>query len=358
MGVSLIAKGLVGLVIPFGVVGFYHVLRRRLPDRSIWGSLLWGTPLALIVAAVWYGPVIGKHGYAFIDQFFIQHHFARYVSNKYKHPQPFYFYFTIIPLLAMPWSGALIESLVRIRPTQWRGENPISKTRAFAVAWLALPIIFFSFSGSKLPGYILPALPGVALLVGDLVVSGKSRWTTRITGLICLCLAVTGIVFAARSGKLSVVQATIITAPLVVAGVVAFVWWQSRVWSTIVVGGTTVLTLVLVLSVVAPKVAEVESVRDLLRRADERGYTNLPVFARSADDRSAEFYATGRVVYDSTGEPVMLEKIPEMRAEAQTRGSILVVVPDDYVDIVRRLPDMEIVGSNGRVALILVRSVR
>ena len=316
--------------------------------------MFWGIPLAVAVAALWYAPVIAKHGYSFIDQFFIQHHFARYVSNKYKHPQPFYFYFTIILLLAMPWSGALIESLGRTRAAQWRGESSLNKMQAFVLAWLAFPILFFSFSGSKLPGYILPALPATSLLVGDLIVTGRSRWTMRVTGLICLCLSITGIVFAAKSGALAVGRAALLTLPMVFAGIVAIIWSRWRFWSMIIVGGATVLTLVVVLNSVAGKVAEVESVRDLLRRADERGYSNLPVFARAADDRSAEFYAAGRVIYDSTGEPVMLEKIPEMRAEAQTRGPILIVVPADYVDIVRRLPDMEIVGTNGRVALIAV----
>jgi 4-amino-4-deoxy-L-arabinose transferase-like glycosyltransferase len=310
----------------------------------------------LIVAALWYGPVIAKHGYSFIDQFFIQHHFARYISNKYKHPQRFYFYFTIILLLALPWSGALIESLVRTRAFQWRSEDPLNKTRTFALAWLALPILFFSFSGSKLPGYILPALPATALLVGDLIDTGRSRWTMRITGLMCLALAITGIVFTTKSGAVSLANATLITSPMVLGGIIAIRWSQARFWSVIVVGGVTVLTLVLVLNSFGPKFAEVESVRNLLRRADARGYSNLPVFARSADDRSAEFYASGHVVYDSTGEPVMLEKIPEMQAEAKARGPILIVVPADYVDIVRRMPDMEIIGTNGRVALIKVIS--
>jgi hypothetical protein len=177
----------------------------------------------------------------------------------------------------------------------------------------------------------------------------------RITGLICLCLALTGVVFAAKSGVLSVASATLLTLPIILGGAIAFVLAQSRFWSTIVVGGATVLTLVIVLNSVAPRVADVESVRDLLRRADGLGLSKLPVFARGTDDRSAEFYAFGRVVYDSTGEPVMLERIPEMRAEAQTRGDILVIVPADYVDVVKRLPDMEIIGSNGKVMMIVVR---
>jgi len=80
VGLSLLAKGLVGIVIPFGVLGFYYLLRRRWPARNVWVSLGWGVPLALAVSATWYGPVIAKHGWTFINEFFIQHHFARYVS--------------------------------------------------------------------------------------------------------------------------------------------------------------------------------------------------------------------------------------------------------------------------------------
>src|SRR6185503_1918561 len=82
VGLSLLAKGLVGVVIPFGVVGSYYLLRRSWPSRTVWLSLFWGVPLALAVSAIWYGPVIARHGWTFIDEFFIQHHFARYVSNK------------------------------------------------------------------------------------------------------------------------------------------------------------------------------------------------------------------------------------------------------------------------------------
>src|ERR1051325_7887686 len=104
VGLSLLAKGLVGIVIPFGVVGLYYLLRRSWPVRSVWLSLSWGVPLALAVSAIWYGPVIARNGWTFIDEFFIQHHFARYVSNKYHHPQPIYFYPAIILMLALPWT--------------------------------------------------------------------------------------------------------------------------------------------------------------------------------------------------------------------------------------------------------------
>ena len=42
-------------------------------------------------------------GHQFIDEFFIQHHFQRYTSNKYLHPQPFWFFFVVLPLMTLPW---------------------------------------------------------------------------------------------------------------------------------------------------------------------------------------------------------------------------------------------------------------
>src|SRR6185503_18340108 len=183
IGLSLLAKGLVGVVIPFGVVGAYYLLRRVWPERSVWLSLIWGVPLALAVSAVWYGPVIAKHGWTFIDEFFVQHHFARYVSNKYHHPQPIYFYPVIILLLTLPWAVHLVLSLANARKWEWRGSDSPSIVRVFSLAWLLLPIIFFSFSGSKLPGYVLPALPGAALLVSSrLTFVRNAKWPLMIAG--------------------------------------------------------------------------------------------------------------------------------------------------------------------------------
>ncbi len=128
-----------------------------------------GCSAGLAVAAIWYGPVIARHGWSFIDEFFVQHHFARYVSNKYHHPQPIYFYPVIILMLALPWTPFLIDALVKVRRWTWRGDDSLSIVRVFSLAWLLLPIVFFSFSGSKLPGYILPALPAAALLIADVL---------------------------------------------------------------------------------------------------------------------------------------------------------------------------------------------
>src|SRR5205085_12350768 len=91
-GLSLLAKGLAGYVIIFGALVLYYLIRRERPGRQFIMSFFWGLPLSFAVAAIWYGPMIARDGYTFIDQFIIQHHFARFTTNKYHHPQPFFFY--------------------------------------------------------------------------------------------------------------------------------------------------------------------------------------------------------------------------------------------------------------------------
>src|SRR6185436_17589877 len=107
--------------------------------------------------------MIARHGWLFIDQFIIQQHFARFVTNKYHHPGPVYFYLPVLIGLALPWTIVLSASLTSSRRWNWRGASPLDRLRVFALAWMVVPVVFFSFSGSKLAAYILPALPPVAV---------------------------------------------------------------------------------------------------------------------------------------------------------------------------------------------------
>ena len=348
VGMSLLAKGLVGIVIPFGVAGLYYLLRRRWPARHVFVSLVWGMPLALAVAATWYGPVIAKHGWTFIDEFFVQHHFARYVSNKYKHPQPLYFFPAITLMLTLPWSGFLIDALARVRSWNWRTDDSESILRVFSLAWLLLPIVFFSFSGSKLPGYVLPALPAAALLITERLVS-PLNWPFRVTSVICFVLGVGGIVYAAQSGHVSMTCAVVAALPMVAAGVAAFVL-RGGVALASVSAGILILVVVL-LTCAAPPIVHRESVRDLLELADARGYANVPVVAQRSDDRSAQFYAHDRVIYNDEGEVVPFDEITVDQARSRG-GKLLVIVPVDYIEKYRGTPGLEVIGDNGRTAIL------
>src|SRR5258708_6303224 len=172
------------------------LLRREMPPRRFVKSLLWGIPLALAVAAVWYGPIIHRHGWKFIDEFIIQHHFARYLTNKYHHPEPFYFYGPVLIAYSFPWTIFLAAAFISARRWKWRGGNALDRLRVLAFVWVIVPLIFFSLSGSKLTTYILPVLPAATLLIGDRITQflGQQRGDTviRLTGLFLISLAVFG----------------------------------------------------------------------------------------------------------------------------------------------------------------------
>lgn len=362
VGVSLLAKGLVGIVIPFGVIGLYYLMRREWPRKSFILSALWGIPLACVVAGLWYVPVIARHGWTFVDEFFIQHHFARFVSNKYHHSQPFYFYLPVVLIMTLPWTAVFIKALVSARRWQWREQSVESKRRVYALAWLVVPIAFFSFSGSKLPGYILPALPGAMLLLGKslsgFVRDEEGNAGVRVTGAILLLLALLGILYAVRTREITILCALVIAAPLIIAGLLAILWKQRRALRLELICSAMFISGALFLNCGVERISQLESVRDLIQQADARGYASTPVFYMLTDDRTGEFYAGGRLGYKTDGEPFRFDGADEAARAARERGgTALVFVPTkwenqltDYSAI-----ETEIIGSNGVLTLAAIR---
>jgi len=362
VGVALLAKGLVGIVIPFGVGGAFYLFRRELPPRSFWMSLLWGLPLAAAIASIWYAPVIARHGWPFIDEFFIQHHFARYVSNKYRHPQPVYFYFVILAPLTLPWTAFLVDGLIKIRHWRWRAPNPDEKARVCAFAWLLVPLIFFSFSGSKLPGYILPVVPAAALIAGERLTrfaagaSGGLR-AMQVTGAILLVFAIGGFVYARQTGNLSSACAIAIVLPLLAGGLFAVFVTHRRATAAILIICATLASTAISSSCGVEQIGARESVRDLIKLADSRGYVSSPVYILHRLDRTAEFYAAGRLPYGADGEPLRFEGVNEVEAAArQHQGPVLVLVPLEHVGQLTDYPSLkaEALGTNGRFAIVAV----
>jgi len=354
VGLSLLAKGLVGIVIPGGVIGSYYLLRREWPNRRLWLSLLWGVPLTILVSSAWYAPVIYKHGWTFVNEFFVQHHFARYLSNKYHHPQPFYFYPAILLLLTLPWTPFLVALLVRVGRWKWRGTGITDQLVVFCFAWLLFPVLFFSFSGSKLPGYILPVLPAVLILISLRVVqieAPSSSWPIRTTGVLWTVLGLGGFVYGWRIEHLSILCCVLSAAPFLLAGV--FVLATNTRWFVQAVAASVVVGVIAVLNCGAASVVRRESTRDLLRVADAQGYSNLRVLALPGDDRSAEFYAAGRVIYGPYGEVTPVYDVPQLVNEARARHErLLAFINSDDLKFYRDRTGVEVIADNGKLALI------
>ena len=362
VGLATLAKGLAGVVIPAGAVGVYFLLSRRWPRPNRLG-VWWGAALTLAVAAVWYAPVLARHGWEFVDEFFVRHHFARYVSDKYHHPEPFFYYLYVMPLLALPWTLFAAGGLWETKRGRADAGSVERAFRAFAAAWLIFPVVFFSFSGSKLPGYVLPALPGAALLAG----ASLSRYLRgaggvslmRATGVAALCLCAAGIVYARESGAISMASALLVTAPSLVAGVLAVLFARRRALCVGSLVACALLTVVLIVLVAAGRFAASESVRDLLREADARGLGGLPILQLHDIERTSEFYGAGRLVYAADGQPLKLEGPSEvLRAAGERGGRALVLVPPVYLHQLEGLPgaSTRLVAENGVHALVYVEA--
>ena len=361
IGLSLLAKGLIGIVIPGGVIALYHLIQRKWPSRELLISLLWGFPISLLISAVWYGPVVSRHGWTFINDFFIQHHFKRYVSDKYQHPQRIYFYIPMLLMLTVPWTGFVIDALARLRFRKANALSPAAALNLFAASWIIFPLVFFSFSGSKLPGYLLPVIPAAAILIGERmarVASGAgSRWPVIASGVIAVALCVGGIYYAFSSGAMPVRTTILISLPILLAGLFAVTCSRFVTPALLAVAFGSILTLGLVVRFAAPEFAQRQSTKRLLAIADSRGFASAPLFIRR-DDRSPEFYASDRVVYGSDGEPERLEAIKDIVAETKRRGErILVLVPLENLDQYKNPTYIEIIADNGTHALLATKLV-
>lgn len=170
MALGMLAKGpvaalLAGLVV---VVFSLTVGDPRLILRTLW---IPGILLFCAIGLPWYVAVQMRNP-LFFREFILEHNLARFSSNVYHHPEPFWYYLPVAALAVLPWivfaAIALVESLqVWWAETRSAAGDVELQFRIFFVAWLVVPIIFFSLSQSKLPGYILPAIPAAAVLLGD-----------------------------------------------------------------------------------------------------------------------------------------------------------------------------------------------
>jgi 4-amino-4-deoxy-L-arabinose transferase-like glycosyltransferase len=314
VGIALLAKGLVGIVFPFAIVAFYFVLLRKLPSKTFIFSLFWGTILSLSVAAIWYVPMCQANGWKFVDEFFIQHHFARYASNKYQHPQPFWFFFLVLPLMTIPWLPFFLASIwdfLKVQSQKFRVQSrEKSSVRLFAIAWLLVPLVFFSFSGSKLPGYILPALPAALILTAEYV----SRFVQK-----------------SKKRKMFIQLVALAMFALVVVILQFFVVSQ----------------------------VPTETVKPLIEIANSNGYASEKVLSFNTISHNAEFYAAGRIVRTDDGKQRRFFDTAEIVGEMKREDakSVLVLVPIQFLSQLTEsnLVEAKVLGDNTELAIVLVK---
>jgi 4-amino-4-deoxy-L-arabinose transferase-like glycosyltransferase len=167
VGLGMLAKGPVAPVLAAVIIGLFAVARR---DYSLFWRTLWfpGLLIFCALALPWYVAVQVKNP-EFLRVFLLQHNLARFGTNLYHHKEPFWFYLPVALLGLVPWTVFAMAGAWEFARVWWNERMATFESedalQAFLLIWLIVPVLFFSISQSKLPGYILPALPAATILV-------------------------------------------------------------------------------------------------------------------------------------------------------------------------------------------------
>ena len=175
---ATLSKGLVGLVIPGGALVIYTAFTR---DFAVWRRLhlASGFVLYLLLTAPWF-VAVSRANDEFFRFFFIHEHFERFLREGHRRPGPWYYFVPYFVVGVLPWLSIVVAGARRA----WRDGAPNAlgfSWQRFALSWAAFVFVFFSASGSKLPSYILPMFPPLALVVGWLLPRVETRMLVRMT---------------------------------------------------------------------------------------------------------------------------------------------------------------------------------
>jgi 4-amino-4-deoxy-L-arabinose transferase-like glycosyltransferase len=175
LGLAVLAKGPAAILLCGGAVFFWAIFTKRWRDAF---RLFHPAAIAAfcLTALPWY-VLCARRNPDFFRIFIIEHNFKRFLTPEFQHIQPFWFYGAVLPIALLPWTALAVWSLIAgaVKLTRLK---QLSANSLFFLTWGLFCLVFFSISRSKLPGYILPALPAIVALMAHsrfTLASGKTR---------------------------------------------------------------------------------------------------------------------------------------------------------------------------------------
>jgi len=370
-GLAVLAKGLIGILLPLAIAGSYFLLRRHAREWRGLG-LARGGLILLFVCASWYGPMLARHGWTFVEEFFIQHHIERYVTERFRHPGPPYYYLPVVLIGSFPWTPLLISALVRfVAGRRTRGESArspedqaLERLMTFATLWMGWPLLFFSLSRSKLPGYILPIFPAVALVVASEMLSlwrGRADRLARVAMFVLplfLAMIATLALLYAR-GELDAFDPTthVLFWIGLGGGLLGLGLWLAARYRALllVVLLMCAASVPSVLATFQPLVEKRESLRDLAEMALREFQPGERLVGYGWFHHSLTFYTNARSIYDERGNVRILFSRNELIEASHRFASVLVLTRRQHVEELRNSPHLEVGVIGGRGEYVLLR---
>ncbi len=234
LGLAVLAKGPAAILLSGGAVLLWAASTGRWRD-----ALRCLHPVAIasfcLTALPWYIRCARRNP-DFFRIFIIEHNFKRYLTPAFQHIQPFWFYLPIVLIALFPWFVFLLPAC-RSALAGSRRDRPDSAISLFFLCWAGFTILFFSLSQSKLPGYILPALPPLAMLLAPAVRNASLKGTIGARATLFASGAAMvwfGILLERQSGKFPVLFCTSPTCGI------------TRIWLVAAGGGVAVALFALV----------------------------------------------------------------------------------------------------------------
>jgi 4-amino-4-deoxy-L-arabinose transferase-like glycosyltransferase len=175
MALNVLTKGLIGLVFPIGTILIYLLLTKNL--RHLLRLRLFSSFLVfLLIAAPWHllagirNPAQGE-ARGFFWFYFVNEHFLRFLKKRFPADYdtvPLWLFWGLMLVWLMPWTAFIVQAIRQVpaKLAAFRaGLNAQQRATVIFFLWPLVILLFFSFS-SRQEYYVLPGLPGVALLLG------------------------------------------------------------------------------------------------------------------------------------------------------------------------------------------------
>ncbi len=252
LALAVLSKGLMGLVLPGAALFIYCIVQR---DFGVLKRMHWlpGLAMFFVITVPWFMLVM-KANPEFFERFFIYEHYTRFTTKDLGRYQPWYYFIPILLAGALPWTVLMFDAMWRTLRNR-RLPDTIFNTQRFLLIWTVFIYVFFSISGSKLPSYLLPMFPALALLMGKRIAGMRERvlfW--QIAPAIPVALLLLGV--AVNVGKFADTpnqaelyphySAWLVTAALVLlAGVLAgmlLLWREKKFVAVVVIALSTLLS--------------------------------------------------------------------------------------------------------------------